>query len=91
VFGIAFRPVRVEARALETVHGEPVWQDEEAVIWGRGRLKQLSETERAKKEMQLYVNLSHAVEEIADSLSEETFTVSGLRERQRSAEKEGCQ
>jgi hypothetical protein len=91
VFGIAFRPVRIEARALETVHGEPVWQDEEAAIWGWGRLKQLSETERAKKEIQLYVNLSNAVEEIADSLSGQTFTVSGLRERQNSAPKTGCQ
>jgi hypothetical protein len=91
VFGIAFRPVRVEARALETVHGEPVWQDEEAAIWGRGRLKQFSESERAKKEIQLYVNLSKAMEEIADSLSGQTFTVSGLRERQNSAPKTGCQ
>ena len=91
VFGMAFRPVRVEARALETVHGEPVWQDEEAAIWGRGRLKQLSETDRAKKEMQLYVNLSMAMEELGDSLNSQGLTVSSLRERQYTTEKTGCQ
>jgi hypothetical protein len=91
LFGIAVRPVGVEARALETVHGEPVWQDEEATIWGRGRLKQVSETERAKKEIQLYVNLSKAMEEIADSLNEQNFRVSGLRERQSSTKETGCQ
>lgn len=91
LFGAAFRPVRVEARVLETVNGEPVWQDQEAAIYTRKRLQQLSETERGKKELQLYVNLSQALEEIADSLNSKGFTVRNLRQRQQSTSMSGSQ
>jgi len=81
LFGAAFRPVRVEARVLETVHGEPIWQDQEVAIWSGGRLKQFPEAERSKKENQLYVNLSKAMEELGNSLTGNEFTVTSLRKR----------
>lgn len=36
VFGVSFRPVRVEARVFETVQGYPIWQamDESAYALG---------------------------------------------------------
>jgi hypothetical protein len=80
LFGIAFRPVRVEARAYETVQGYPVWQDMEATAYTWGRLRQLPEGERTKKERQLWINLDLAVETLADSLADEYFTVSALQE-----------
>ncbi|WP_447978458.1 hypothetical protein [Candidatus Nitrospira bockiana] len=50
VFDVAFRPVRVQARAYETLQGYPVWQATEAAIYAWGKLKQLPKTERNKKE-----------------------------------------
>jgi hypothetical protein len=50
VFGVALYPVRVEARASETVHGYSIWQamDQSAYAWGA--LKKLPEEVRDKKE-----------------------------------------
>jgi hypothetical protein len=80
VFGVAFRPVRIEARAFETRRGYPVWQDTEVAVYARTELKQLSKEDRRKKEFQLRVNLANAIEELADSLAAARITVTQLQE-----------
>jgi hypothetical protein len=75
LFGIAFRPVVVEARAFETTQGYPVWQSMEGAFYAWSALKQLPESERDKKESQLRINLGRAIEGLADSLKAERFTV----------------
>ncbi|MDQ6734381.1 MAG: hypothetical protein M3Z35_09765, partial [Nitrospirota bacterium] len=78
LFGVAFRPVRVGARAFETVQGDPVWQATEGAFYARSALKQLPESKRGKKESQLRINLGRAIEGLADSLNAEGLTVSQL-------------
>ena len=80
VFGVALRPVRVEARAFETVQGYPVWQamDESAYAWGA--LKTLPEGVRDKKESQLELNLAEIMESLGDDLLKQAFMASRLRE-----------
>jgi len=78
LFGIAFRPVIIEARALETVQGNPIWQATDGAFYARGALKQLPESERGKKESQLRINLGTAIEGLADSLAAARFAVSDL-------------
>ena len=63
-FGIAMRPVRVEARAFETRQGYPIWQAMEESVYARGALKTLPETLREKKEIQLYLNLAEIMESL---------------------------
>ena len=74
LFGVAFRPVRLEARALETVEGYPVWQAMEESVYAWNELKQLPEDRRDKKESQLLINLGKTTEALADSLTEAHFT-----------------
>jgi hypothetical protein len=81
LFGVAFRPVRVEAQAVETQKGITVWDGVEVAIYARGRLKELPEEQRTKKEMQLHVNLKKAMETLADSLLDERITKTTLWER----------
>ncbi len=82
LFGVAFRPVRVEAQAVETVKGITVWDSMEVAIYARGRLKELPEEQRSKKEAQLAINLKEAMEALGDSLLEEGITKTTLwRER----------
>lgn len=69
LFGIALRPVSVEARAYETRQGYPIWQDMETAMYAWGALRALPQTERRKKEHQLWINLNVAVESLADSLA----------------------
>jgi hypothetical protein len=78
VFGVAFRPVRVEARAFETIQGYPIWQSTDEAFYARSALKQLPESIRGKKESQLRINVGRAIEELADSLNAKGFTVSQL-------------
>jgi hypothetical protein len=80
VFGVALRPVRVEARAFETVHGYPIWQamDQSAYAWGA--LKTLPEEVRDKKESQLELNLAEIIESLGDDLIKQAFMASRLRE-----------
>lgn len=80
VFGVAFRPVRVEARAFETRQGIPIWQamDESAYAWGA--LKTLPENIREKKEVQLQLNLAEIMETLADGLIKQQFAASQLEE-----------
>ena len=81
LFGVAFRPVRVEARAVDPLDGGSVWKETEVAIYARGRLKELPEAERDKKEAQLGLNLKRAMEALADSLLEENITKTTLWER----------
>lgn len=79
VFGVALRPVRVEARAFETVQGYPIWQamDQSAYAWGA--LKTLPEEVRRKKETQLQLNLAEIMESLGDDLIKQGFMASRLR------------
>jgi hypothetical protein len=79
VFGVAFRPVRAEARAFETLQGYPIWQSTDEAFYAWNALKQLPESERGKKESQLRINVGRVMEALADSLSAEGFTISQLR------------
>ena len=80
LFGVAMRPVRVEARAFETVQGYPIWQamDESAYAWGA--LKTLPEEIRGKKEVQLLLNLAEIMESLGDDLTKQAFIAFHLRE-----------
>ncbi|MDE3226143.1 MAG: hypothetical protein KGN30_12125 [Nitrospirota bacterium] len=80
VFGVAFRPVRVEARAIETTQGIPVWQETEVAMYAWDELDLLPESEREKKEAQLRINLESAMAGLADSLTDEGMTTTQLRE-----------
>ena len=79
VFGVAMRPVRVEARAFETSHGYPIWQTMEESAYAWGALKQLPEGVRDKKEVQLELNMAEIMESLGDSLTKQAFVASGLR------------
>ncbi len=76
LFGVAMRPVRVEARAFETSQGYPVWQAMEESAYAWGALKQLPETVRDKKEVQLKLNMAEIMESLGDSLTKEEFMAS---------------
>ncbi|MBS0169886.1 MAG: hypothetical protein JSR62_05985 [Nitrospira sp.] len=75
LFGVAFRPVRIEARGFDTASGYPIWQQMEEAFYARNDLKQLAESDRGKKELQLRVNLARAISGMAESLSAQGFTV----------------
>ncbi len=80
LFGVALRPVRVEARAFETVQGHPIWQamDQSAYAWSV--LKTLPEGVRERKETQLQLNLAEIMESLGDDLTRQAFMASQLRE-----------
>ncbi|MBX3303170.1 MAG: hypothetical protein KF693_13225 [Nitrospira sp.] len=80
LFGVAMRPVRVEARAFETVQGYPIWQAMEESVYAWSALKTLPETLRGKKEIQLKLNLAEIVESLGDSLTKQDLRASRLRE-----------
>ncbi len=82
LFGVSFRPVRVEARAFETNQGYPIWQAMNASAYAWSALKQLPEAVRDKKEMQLELNLAEIMETLADSLTKQEFIASQLRGQQ---------
>ena len=81
IAGWAFRPVRVEASAFDPLDGAVVWNETEAVVYLWGRLKEVPEGERKKKEVQLGLNLKKAMEDIGDSLVDAGLTISALRMR----------
>ena len=80
LFGIALRPVRVEARAFETVQGYPIWQAMDESVYAWGALKTLPEAVRNKKEIQLELNLAEIMESLGDALTKQGFVASRLRE-----------
>lgn len=79
LFGVAVRPVRVEARAFETLQGYPLWQSMEGSAYAWGALKLLPEETRGKKESQLNLNLAEIMESLGDSLTNQAFTISQLK------------
>jgi hypothetical protein len=79
LFGIALRPVRVEARAFETLQGYPLWQSMEESAYAWGALKLLPEEVRGKKESQLELNLAEIMESLGDSLTKQALTTSRLK------------
>jgi hypothetical protein len=80
-FGVAMRPVRVEARAFEAFQGWPIWQTMEESIYAWGALKYLPEAVRDKKEAQLHLNIAETMESLGDGLTEEGYLVSQLKAR----------
>ncbi len=76
LFGVAMRPVRVEARAFETITGYPIWQTMDASVYAWSALKAFPEEVRGKKEFQLQLNLAEIVESIGDSLTEQELLTS---------------
>ncbi|MBS0166233.1 MAG: hypothetical protein JSR29_09135 [Nitrospira sp.] len=79
LFGVAFRPVRVEARVLETTHGYPIWQSMEESVYAYGALKLLPEEVRGRKEAQLTLNLAEIMESLGDSLTNQGFEAGHFR------------
>lgn len=79
--GWAFRPVRVEASAVDPLDGAVVWDETEAAVYLWGRLQEVPEEERKKKEVQLGLNLKKAMEDIGDSLNGAGLTISVFRNR----------
>ena len=79
LFGMAFRPVRVEARALETIHGYPIWQSMEESVYAYGSLKMMPEAVQSKKETQLMLNLAEIMESLGDSLINQGYEASQLK------------
>ena len=79
LFGVAMRPVRVEARAFETSQGYPVWQAMEESAYAWGALKQVPEAVREKKEVQLQLNMAEIMESLGDSLTKQEFMASRWR------------
>jgi hypothetical protein len=73
LFGVAFRPVRVEARAFETLQGYPIWQTTEEAVYAWSALKTLPEGIRGRKEVQLELNLAEILESMGDNLTRQTF------------------
>lgn len=83
LFGVVARPVRVEAGAWDPINGRSVWDKQEFALYIWSRLKQLPESERKKKEAQLYLNLKESMQELASSLLDEGLTISELEKRRR--------
>jgi hypothetical protein len=79
LFGIAFRPVRIEARAFETFQGYPIWQSMEESAYAWGALKEFPEAVRDKKETQFELNLADVIQSLGDSLTKQEFLASLLR------------
>ena len=88
LFGLAGRPVRVEASALETVHGEQLWSNTEVAIYLWKELRELPLEVRAKKEVQLKVNLMKTMETLADDFAAEGLNRTKLGEQQRDFERD---
>jgi hypothetical protein len=80
LFGWAFRPVRLEASAIDPVLGDTVWGDTEFVVYLGKALQEVPEEERKKKEVQLELNLRRATEGLGDSLIQAQITKAALWE-----------
>ena len=80
LFGVAFRPVRIEARAFGTAGGYPLWQEMEEAFYARNALKQLTEQERGKKEHQLRINMGRAIRGLAQSFNTHEFPPPGEKD-----------
>ncbi len=76
LFGIALRPVRIEARAFETQRGYPIWQAMDESVYAWQALKTLPEGLRNKKEIQLHLNLAEIMESLGDNFTKQGFRAS---------------
>ncbi len=76
LFGVSMRPVRVEARAFETVQGYPIWQAMDESVYAWSALKALPEAIRDKKEIQLELNLAEIAESLGDRLTKQDLRAS---------------
>lgn len=81
LFGVAFRPVRVEAWAVDVANGEVVWSKMEVAIYTWKGMNDVPEPERAKKEVQLAHNLKKAMEALGESFLDAGLTKATLWER----------
>ena len=81
LFGVAFRPVRIEAMAVDPIDGEAVWKETEVAVYLWKRLEQVHEEDRKKKEVQLGLNLKKAMEDLGESLLDSGLTLPALRIR----------
>jgi hypothetical protein len=59
LFGAAFQPVGIEARAFGTLSGYPFWQEMEEAFYARKELKQLAEHEREKRNINCALTQGH--------------------------------
>jgi hypothetical protein len=80
LFGLAFRPVRVEAWAIDPVVGDHVWSEMEAAVYVGKALQEVPKEERKKKEVQLGINLKRATEALGDALIDAKITKTTLWE-----------
>ncbi len=73
VAGWAFRPVRVEIEAVQTTDcEESIWNKQELVVLVPGKtLDEYPPEERRRKEVQLEVNLTRVLSELADAAERE--------------------
>lgn len=69
IFGVAFRPVTVDASVLSAENGRVIWHKSVDRIVSRQILKSYPESERSKKEVQLEASLKKALLALASSLS----------------------
>ncbi len=69
LFGMAFRPVTVEAWVLSEENGQVIWHESADRIVSGEILKSYPESERSKKEVQLDASLNKTIRALAKSLS----------------------
>ncbi len=70
LFGVAFRPVTVQARIYSTATGRRIWQGSYDRIVSGKFLEKYPESERSKKEYQLEASLANAVSALAHAAGE---------------------
>ena len=88
IFGVALRPVRVQAYAVETFHDEKLWSETEVKTYLWRGLKDVPEWARAKKEAQLEANLKQAMNGLAESFISEGLTRTALKAQGQERQKE---
>lgn len=83
LFGVAFSPVRVDAWAQDGVTGGERWSDEAVTLLIWKRLEEVSEEDRKKKEVRLWLNLNEAMKDLGESLLGQELTRTALQEKRR--------
>lgn len=83
LFGVAFSPVRVDAWAQDGVTGGERWSDEAVTLLIWKRLEEVSEEDRKRKEVRLWLNLKEAMKDLGESLLDREFTKTVLQEKRR--------
>ena len=83
LFGVAFSPVRVDAWAQDGVTGGERWSDEAITLLIWKRLEEVSEEDRKKKEVRLWLNLKEAMKDLGESLLDQELTKTVLLDKRR--------